>query len=313
MAANAVVKGTVTVCTRQPIDFQYVEKKLLVDEVGRARDPKTGAILNIGRRERLPLATEDRYSRQVKLKEDFEAECLELRQQVQGLQSKLGDSQSRIAQLEAAEAPLLEEISYLRGLTGVIYEKHRIDAYHNLGLGMQNTRLKQEVHGLRNIGERTASGLAPITAGSAADGPTNSEASALEEENFSLTRQVAALQYELDQMSSTGTQDQPDAFSEFGDRVFQCVVGAPGVGYRLSPDFGHKAPIPHGVRSPQVLVADAICQGPKAAFIRCSTGRGWLPLTDESGQTTLFKHVGHLKEIDINDFELVSGARKFVD
>ena len=36
--------------------------------------------------------------------------------QVQGLQSKLGDSQSRIAQLEAAEAPLLEEISYLRGL-----------------------------------------------------------------------------------------------------------------------------------------------------------------------------------------------------
>jgi len=71
-----------------------------------------------------------------------------------------------------------------------------------------------QVHGLRNIGERTASGLAPITAGSAADGPTNSEASALEEENFSLTRQVAALQYELDQMSSTGTQDQPDAFSE---------------------------------------------------------------------------------------------------
>ena len=29
--------------------------------------------------------------------------------------------------------------------TGVIYEKHRVDAYHNLGLGMQNTRLKQEV------------------------------------------------------------------------------------------------------------------------------------------------------------------------
>ena len=59
--------------------------------------------MNIGRRERLPLvllhtarctvintccvmpqATEDRYSRQVKLKEDFEAECLELRQQVVG-------------------------------------------------------------------------------------------------------------------------------------------------------------------------------------------------------------------------------------
>ena len=30
----------------------------------------------------MPQATEDRYSRQVKLKEDFEAECLELRQQV---------------------------------------------------------------------------------------------------------------------------------------------------------------------------------------------------------------------------------------
>jgi len=275
---------------RQPIDFQYVEKKLVVDEVGRARHPETGALLNIGRRERLPLATEDRYSRQVKLKEDFEAECLELRQQVKGLQGKLGESQSRIAQLEAAEAPMLEEISYLRGLTGVVYEKHRIESYHNLGLGMQNSRLKQEVSGLRSIAERTASGLAPLTAGNAQE--DSCAATLLDEENFKLSRTVTALQYELDHMASSSQQPQAaEGLAEFGERSFQCVVGAPGVGYRLTPDFGHKAPYPNGISSPQVVVADAICQGAKGAFIRCTTGRGWLPLTDESGITTLFTHV----------------------
>lgn len=295
---------------------------MLVDEVGRARDPETGAILNIGQRERLPLATEDRYNRQVKLKDDYEAECMELRRQVKNLQAMYAESQKRVEQLELAQGPQLEEISYLRGLTGVIYEKHRIDAYHNLGLGMQNDRLKHEVAGLRSVHERTASGLAPLVAGGPLDAPLAAGASdvqlgKLEEENFQLTRRVAALEYELEQLTQVPPPDGNRAaqgFSEFGERVFQCVTTDAGVGYRVSPDFGHTvAPASVGVYGPEVVVADAICQGPKAAFIRCTTGRGWLPLTDEAGKITLFKHIGRLQDIDTNQFQLVSGARKFVD
>jgi len=293
---------------------------MLVDEVGRARDPATGAILNIGRRERLPLATEDRYNRQVKLKDDYETECMELRRQVKTLQSKYAESQKRIEQLELAQAPQLEEISYLRGLTGVIYEKHRIDAYHNLGLGMQNDRLAHEVKGLRSIHERTASGLAPIVKGGPLDvpplagGASDVQLSKLEEDNFQLTRRVAALEYELEQLTQVSPAGQrPEGFSEFGERVFQCVTMDAGVAYRVSPDFGHSAPVGIGVHGPEVVVADAICQGAKAAFIRCNTGRGWLPLTDEEGKITLFKHIGRLQEVDINQYQLVSGARNFVD
>merc|ERR1711907_28766 len=108
---------------------------------------------------------------------------------------------------------------------------------------MRNDRLMHEVKGLRSIHERTASGLPPLVAGGALDvGTTGSDASyqvkLLEEENFNLTRKVAALQYELEQVSANSAsgagEARPEGFSEFGQRVFQCVTTDAGVGYRLS-------------------------------------------------------------------------------
>jgi len=56
-------------------------------------------------------------------------------------------------------------------------------------------------------------------------------------------------------------------------------------------------------------VADAIIQGPKSIFLRCTSTKGWLPLTDESGkrQFMLFKHLGEVGEdVDIHDLQLHS-------
>eukprot|EP00658_Telonema_sp_P-2_P027144 TRINITY_DN21027_c0_g2_i2.p1 TRINITY_DN21027_c0_g2~~TRINITY_DN21027_c0_g2_i2.p1 ORF type:complete len:273 (+),score=102.64 TRINITY_DN21027_c0_g2_i2:109-927(+) len=145
-----------------PTEYSLVEKRVLIDEVGRARDPGTGAIVNIGRRERIPLADEVQYNRQVALKEDYLQECKELRAQMSGLKAKLAASERRVAEYESSHSSYLEEISYLRNLTGVIYEKHRIDAYHNLGLGMKTQRLEAEVHNLRSQHERISSNLPVI-------------------------------------------------------------------------------------------------------------------------------------------------------
>ena len=62
---------------------------------------------------------------------------------------------------------------------------------------------------------------------------------------------------------------------EFGERVYQCLIGQPGVGYRYSPSFADKVlETPQleadwmrqdldggGPVSPEVVIVDAICQG----------------------------------------------------
>ena len=48
---------------------------------------------------------------------------------------------------------------------------------------------------------------------------------------------------------------------DFSRRVYQCQIDAPGVGYRNTPKFSDKNKDGSGPQSPQVIIADAICQG----------------------------------------------------
>jgi len=97
---------------------------------------------------------------------------------------------------------------------------------------------------------------------------------------------------------------------DFGRRVYQCTVEAPGVGYRHTPQFGDKNQDGTGPEAPQVIVADRICQGPSAVFLRCTSGRGWLPVSTPDGTTRVFKHLGKESELNLVDFEMSDGENK---
>eukprot|EP00656_Telonema_subtile_P009824 TRINITY_DN14648_c0_g1_i3.p1 TRINITY_DN14648_c0_g1~~TRINITY_DN14648_c0_g1_i3.p1 ORF type:complete len:229 (+),score=36.87 TRINITY_DN14648_c0_g1_i3:186-872(+) len=97
---------------------------------------------------------------------------------------------------------------------------------------------------------------------------------------------------------------------EFGERVFQCVQTSPGVGYRFTPQFADKNQDGSGPVNPQVIIADAMCQGPRAIFVHCTSGRGWLPLTNPNGMEVLFVHLGRLQDVDINNYQLNDGRVK---
>jgi len=86
---------------------------------------------------------------------------------------------------------------------------------------------------------------------------------------------------------------------EFGERVYQCLIGQPGVGYRYSPSFADKDLDGGGPVSPEVVIVDAICQGNSAVFVRSTSGRGWLPLTDPSGNVKCFAHLGKAEDVDL--------------
>jgi len=92
---------------------------------------------------------------------------------------------------------------------------------------------------------------------------------------------------------------------EFGERVYQCLIGQPGVGYRYSPSFADKDLDGGGPVSPEVVIVDAICQGNSAVFVRSTSGRGWLPLTDPSGNVKCFAHLGKAEDVDLKAQGLV--------
>merc|ERR1712086_935421 len=99
----------------------------------------------------------------------------------------------------------------------------------------------------------------------------------------------------------------------YGFQVYQCQIGSPGVGYRHTPSFADKVPDGTGPQSPDCIIATAMEQGPQAVFVRCSSGRGWLPLTNPSASRICFKHLGEESEIDFEkrDLHLADGSVKF--
>jgi hypothetical protein len=145
----------------------------------------------------------------------------------------------------------------------------------------------------------------------------------LREENFRLEAELKALRQENGMLGEENNRLRrcaqlvmpelliPQGY-EFGTRVFQCIQASPGVGYREVPDFTKKIKDGKGPHAPMVVVADAICQGPKAIFIRCTSGHGWLPLVGPSGERFMFKHLGRMEDVDmskyqLNDFEVKTG------
>merc|ERR1712166_485361 len=94
--------------------------------------------------------------------------------------------------------------------------------------------------------------------------------------------------------------------------VYHCgCSGQKSTRSRLSehPSVADKRKDVSGPKAPECIVADAIIQGPKSIFLRCTSTKGWLPLTDESGkrQFMLFKHLGEVGiDVDIHDLQLHS-------
>lgn len=124
--------------------------------------------------------------------------------------------------------------------------------------------------------------------------------------------QIKALQAQLVPLQAqlASSDNGLSADFDFGRRVFQCVVPNPGVGYRNTPAFPDKNKDGTGPQNPQVVVADRICQGPNAVFIRCTSGKGWLPLSNPDGKQQILKHVGKESETNMANYELADHASK---
>eukprot|EP00658_Telonema_sp_P-2_P069507 TRINITY_DN587_c0_g1_i11.p1 TRINITY_DN587_c0_g1~~TRINITY_DN587_c0_g1_i11.p1 ORF type:complete len:287 (+),score=81.22 TRINITY_DN587_c0_g1_i11:173-1033(+) len=122
-----------------------------------------------------------------------------------------------------------------------------------------------------------------------------------------------------DKLSRCVDNDLPPEFN-FGRRVFQCQIDAPGVGYRNTPSFGDKNKSGTGPCKPQVIITDAICQGPHAVFVREAQveggppSHGWVPLSNPKGDTICFKHLGREEDLresgELDKYQIAQGRVK---
>lgn len=144
-----------------------------------------------------------------------------------------------------------------------------------------------------------------------------------------LKQDIANLENEVHQLKSAGLTSAPELGDYmqadlktlglnpneygFGKRVYQCQISSPGVGYRNTPSFPDKVPDGTGPQAPECIIATAMVQGPKAIFVKCSSGKGWLPLTDPNGSRICFKMLGTEDEVDFekHDLKLADGSTKF--
>eukprot|EP00658_Telonema_sp_P-2_P038870 TRINITY_DN2780_c0_g1_i1.p1 TRINITY_DN2780_c0_g1~~TRINITY_DN2780_c0_g1_i1.p1 ORF type:complete len:242 (+),score=81.97 TRINITY_DN2780_c0_g1_i1:126-851(+) len=131
--------------------------------------------------------------------------------------------------------------------------------------------------------------------------PNDEYDQALREEIEELSKRNKALQHQIDDLRNQ-KDNHPNAGQkndnglgpefDFDRRYYQCLIPAPGVGYRNSPSFKDKDPDGCGPQAPQHIIADAIAQGNKAVFVRDHRNKKWLPLTNPSGETVCLAHVG---------------------
>merc|ERR1711966_472363 len=109
--------------------------------------------------------------------------------------------------------------------------------------------------------------------------------------------------------NSGGDSKIPSGF-EFGLRVFECMQESPGVGYRTLPRWDKRrenadGALNNGPDFGDVVVADAICQGPFAMFIHCidyggsKHCEGWLPIHSQDGKGQIMKHLGKVGDVDL--------------
>jgi len=98
-------------------------------------------------------------------------------------------------------------------------------------------------------------------------------------------------------------------------QVFECTQPHPGVAYRHSPKFADKNSDGKGPKSTHesgaplqkcVVGSDFVKSSEGITFMKCSTGRGWLPLHNPSGSINCFKHLGEHGEVDENGLRFQS-------
>jgi len=161
------------------------------------------------------------------------------------------------------------------------------------------------------------------------------EISKLKAENEDLRRvgtaEIERLLKEIDRLNAEPkVTDQTGLGPEFafGRKVYQCLIdsdksknevhnGNPGVGYRFTPVFENKNPDGSGPVYPEIVIADNICQGPHAVFIRDESGRGWLPLAPppnwKGKSVACFKLLGDVDDVDLSQYHLSAGENKLSD
>jgi hypothetical protein len=131
------------------------------------------------------------------------------------------------------------------------------------------------------------------------DAPYIREIDQLEHENTKIQREIDQLKREIAGFKQGQDDYGLDDSHLFGERMFKCEIDAPGVGYRNTPSFADKNPDGTGPQAPEVIKADRICQGPAAVFVRCMSGKGWLPLSDPTGKRVCFTYIGKANEVDL--------------
>eukprot|EP00658_Telonema_sp_P-2_P049595 TRINITY_DN37733_c0_g2_i1.p1 TRINITY_DN37733_c0_g2~~TRINITY_DN37733_c0_g2_i1.p1 ORF type:complete len:201 (+),score=37.74 TRINITY_DN37733_c0_g2_i1:239-841(+) len=103
-----------------------------------------------------------------------------------------------------------------------------------------------------------------------------------------------------------GVEDAPDGQGQVWvdgeERVYQCLIPPPGVGYRNSANFDDKHGDGCGPQKPEVVTVDRIWQGPQAVFVRDSRNMKWLPLTDPRGSRTILQLIGKKEDADMIQF-----------
>jgi len=142
-----------------------------------------------------------------------------------------------------------------------------------------------------------------------------------------LRARIAAFQLvvpEQEEEESGGFHDNYGLGPEhaFGQRIYRCLVGgegagAKGIAYRNSPSFDDKDMGGHGPKKPQCIMADRICQGTDAIFIRDIRNKKWLPLLAPGGDAT-FQLLGmasgpHAINLDAMNIHFNDGANKLDD
>jgi len=102
-------------------------------------------------------------------------------------------------------------------------------------------------------------------------------------------------------------------------QVFQCIVGNPGVGYRHSPDFadkdvnkdnrGPRSTLEDGTPIQKCVIGTEFVKSKEGVtFLKCSTGRGWLPLHTPNGTRDCFQHLGAEREVDTSNMTFKRSA-----
>jgi regulator of replication initiation timing len=115
----------------------------------------------------------------------------------------------------------------------------------------------------------------------------------LEEENADLRRQMAKMSKKHSQASleELGLGNE----FRFGRRVYKCLVGNNGIGYRNTPVLSDKNPDGCGPVAPECVIADAMVQGPECMFIH--DAKGWLPLLDPNCTFPTMQHMGREEDL----------------